>query len=236
MTRVWIPAALAVATLVAAVLFALAPDLDLGTAGLFYAGANHFVGDMPVGNVVRKVFYWIPTASVLLYLILYLGRRFSGARWWAPSGRGLLFVIATFAIGPGLIANTLLKDHSHRPRPYQTIEFGGGEPFRPFYTFDGVCRRNCSFVSGEGATSAWTLGPALLVPAPWRGPAVAAALVFASLSGTLRLAFGGHYLSDATFAVLFSWWVLWLGWVTFVPRRTEVRLPEPATAASRGDV
>lgn len=236
MTRSSIPAALAVATLAAAALFALAPGLDLDAAAVFYAGQGRFVADGTLGNAIRKVFYWIPTASVLLMLALYLARRFGRSNWWAPSGRGLLFVVLSFAVGPGLIANTLLKDHSHRPRPYQTDTFGGDEPFRPFYTFDGACRRNCSFVSGEGATSAWTLGPALLVPPPWRGPAVAASLVFALSSGTLRMAFGGHYLSDSVFAALFSWWVLWLGWIVFVPRRTGVLLPREAEPeASRTD-
>ncbi|MBE7220812.1 MAG: phosphatase PAP2 family protein [Caulobacteraceae bacterium] len=219
MPRTWIPAALGVATVVAALVFALAPGLDRDAAALFYAGGAHFAGDTPLGNALRKLFYWLPTAVLLLMLALYAARRFGRAVLWAPTGRGAVFLVLTFAVGPGLVANTILKEHSHRPRPYQTAGFGGDEPFRPFYSFDGACRRNCSFVSGEGATSAWTLGPALLVPPPWQGAAIAASLVFAVLSGTLRMAFGGHYFSDAVFAVLLSWWVLWLGWVLCAPRR-----------------
>ena len=222
MTRPVLPAALAAATLLAALVFSLAPGLDLDAAALFYAGDGRFVGDAGLGTVVRKIFYWIPTASLLLMLGLYAARRFGRSPFWAPTGRGVLFLLLTFAIGPGLLVNTMLKEHSHRPRPYQTTAFGGDEPFRPFYSFDGACRRNCSFVSGEGATSAWTVGPALLLPPPWRGPAVAASLVFAACSGTLRMAFGGHYFSDAVFAVLLSWIVLWIGWVLILPRRTTV--------------
>ena len=233
MLRPAIPAALLAATLVAAVVFALAPDLDRTVAALFYTGADHFAGDTRLGNALRKVFYWIPTAILLLMLALYAARRLGRAVPWAPTGRGAVFLVLTFAVGPGLVANTILKDHSHRPRPYQTAGFGGDEPFRPFYTFDGACRRNCSFVSGEGATSAWTLGPALLVPPPWRGPAIAASLVFAALSGTLRMAFGGHYFSDAVFAVLLSWWVLWLGWVLCAPRRSRTLPAEDAGAVRR---
>jgi lipid A 4'-phosphatase len=216
-TRLWIPAALAAAAALAALLFGLGPALDLKSAALFYDGGGHFVADTTLGAGLRRILYWIPTAIVLLLLLLYAGRRFGMWSGWAATGRGVLFCVATFAIGPGLLANTLLKDHSHRPRPYQTDVFGGDEAFRPFYTFDGACRRNCSFVSGEGATSAWTLGPALLVPPPWQGVAIAASLALALCSATLRMAFGGHYLSDSVFAVLVSWTVLWAGWLVFRP-------------------
>ena len=218
MSRFAIPAALCGATLLAALVFGIAPVLDLRTAALFYAGNGTFIGEMGLGGAARRLFYWIPTIVVILNVLLYGARRLGVGRWWAPTGRGLVFVLLTFAVGPGLVANTLLKEHSHRPRPYQTTDFGGDQPFRPFYTFDGACKRNCSFVSGEGATSAWTLGPALLLPLPWRGPAIAASLVFALCSGGLRVAFGGHYFSDAVFAVLFSWIVLWLGWIVIRPR------------------
>lgn len=225
MTRLLVPATLAGATLVAALVFARAPGLDLATAAAFYNGAGRFAGDTRLGGIARHLFYWIPTAVLLGMSALYVAKRFGAKVAWAPTGRGVVFLLATFAVGPGLLANVLLKDHSHRPRPYQTVEFGGDEAFRPFYTFDGACRRNCSFVSGEGATSAWTLGPALLVPPPWRGPAVGAALVFAACSGVLRMAFGGHYFSDAVFAVLLSWIVLWLGWRALRPRPHGVDKP-----------
>lgn len=215
-------AALVGATVLAALVFGLLPGIDLAVAGLFYRGSTHFVGDAPLGSAVRKLFYWVPTGVLLGMVGLYALRRFGQGGLWAPSGRGVLFLVISFAIGPGLIANTLLKDHSHRPRPYQTTDFGGDEPFRPFYRFDGACRRNCSFVSGEGATSAWTLGAALLVPPPWRAVAIAASLAFALASGGLRMAFGGHYFSDAVFAVVFSWWVLWAAWLVFRPRRPAV--------------
>ena len=60
-----------------------------------------------------------------------------------------LFVFAVFIIGPGLLGNTLLKDHSGRPRPYQVREFGGSLDYVGPLAFNGTCARNCSFVSGE---------------------------------------------------------------------------------------
>jgi membrane-associated PAP2 superfamily phosphatase len=108
------------------------------------------------------------------------------------------------ALGPGLLVNGILKDHSHRPRPVRVREFGGSAAFRPWYRFDGACARNCSFASGEVSGAFWTTAPAMLAP-PWiRGTAIVAALVFGTADSLLRLAFGGHFLSDALLAALFT--------------------------------
>ncbi len=106
----------------------------------------------------------------------------------------------------------MLKDHWHRPRPVQVVEFGGAEPFRPYDRLDGLCVRNCSFVSGEGASAFWTVAPALLLPPPWRAVALVGALCFAAAAGALRMAFGGHFLSDTLFAALFTWLVIAACW------------------------
>jgi lipid A 4'-phosphatase len=76
--------------------------------------------------------------------------------------------------------------------------------FRPYWRGDGACERNCSFVSGEVSTAAWLIAPASLVPPPLRTPAMAAALIITVLTALGRFAFGGHFLSDALFAALFT--------------------------------
>ena len=40
------------------------------------------------------------------------------------------------------------------------------------------------------------VAPASVLPPPWRGPAIVAAFAFGFGASLLRLAFGGHYLSD----------------------------------------
>jgi len=123
---------------------------------------------------------------------------------WAPDGRSVVFLIATIAIGSGLIVNLGLKDHAHRPRPVHVVEFGGHDEFRPWDRFDGACRKNCSFVSGEAASGFWMVAPALLTPPPWRGPAVVGGLIFGAGASLLRMAFGGHFLSDVLLGGLIS--------------------------------
>lgn len=195
-----------------AVVFAAAPALDLQAAAMFYRGGNTFAGQTPSGDALRRVLYWIPTAVLLGFAALYLARRFAASPVWGPTARGLLFLSLSFVVGPGLVVNTALKDHSHRPRPNQTLNFGGVDTFQPFYSFDGDCARNCSFVSGEGATGAWTLAPALLLPPQVRTIAVVISIAFASSVGLLRMAFGAHYLSDTLFSFLIVWALVWMLW------------------------
>ncbi len=210
-------------TILTALLFAVWPDLDLQVAAAFYRGDGHFVGASPMGNVTRQVFLYVPFVVLIGFGLLYVGQRRRRRIFWAPSGRALLMLTASLALGPGLLVNVVLKDHWHRPRPVQVVEFGGADPFRPYDRLDGRCTRNCSFVSGEGASAFWTVAPALLLPPPWRAAALAGALCFAAAAGALRMAFGGHFLSDTIFAALFTWFVIAACWRAMLGRASEAR-------------
>jgi len=198
----WIVVVSALIALALAV-FALWPGADLSLAHVFYDRGG-FAGHNRMERFGRDVFRVAPFVVLAAYVGLYALRRAGVAAFWAPTGLGVIFVIATLAIGPGLIVNLGLKDHSHRPRPVHVVEFGGTDEFRPWYRFDGACKINCSFVSGEASSGFWMVAPALLAPPPWRAPAVAGALVFGAAASVLRLAFGGHFLSDVLLGGLIS--------------------------------
>jgi argininosuccinate synthase len=162
-------------------------------------------------------------------------RRFGAHLRWAPDGRSVAFLIVTIAVGSGLIVNLGLKDHTHRPRPVHVVEFGGKDEFRPWYRFDGACRKNCSFVSGEAASGFWMVAPAMLAPPPWRAPAVAGALVFGAAASLLRMAFGGHFLSDVLFGAAISLLVILAAWRLIWPRGRPsgvARAPWPSIRAA----
>jgi membrane-associated phospholipid phosphatase len=206
------------ATLACMALFALWPSLDLKIAGDFFE-AGRFVGRNPAGVGLRTLFYYAPYVLLAGYLLAFAARFFQAASS-GPDGRAMIFLLASLALGPGLLVNGVLKEHSHRPRPEQTIEFGGPWPFRPYETFDGACKSNCSFVSGEVATAAWTLAPALLTPPMLRPWAILAALLFTAVEARLRMAFGGHYFSDVTLAALFTFLIV-LGLYRWYLRRPK---------------
>ncbi len=195
--------ALAALTLVAAAIFAIWPQIDLIVAHWFY-GADGFVARVGIARAARSFFNVTPFVVLAVMAALYALRRGGWHVAYAPSGRAVLFLILTLALGPGLVVNLGLKDHAHRPRPINTQEFGGPSEFRPWYRFDGACEKNCSFVSGEAAEAFWMVAPASLAPPPWRPLAIGGALAFGVAASLLRMAFGGHFLSDVTFAGLIA--------------------------------
>ncbi len=125
------------------------------------------------------------------------------------AGRAALFLIVTLAVGPGLLANVILKDHWARMRPVDVPQLGGHERFTAWWDPRGPCPENCSFIAGEPSGAFWTLAPAALAPPQWRPVAYAGAILFGVAMGALRMAGGGHFFSDFVFAGVFMFLVVW---------------------------
>ena len=197
--------------------FGLWPQLDVATTKWIYDHCG-FLGATEAGRDARDILrlapFWLLGALVGLALL----KRFVTKDAPAPSLRALVFLGASLLVGSGLIVNLGLKDHSHRPRPVHVREFGGDQDFRPWWRFDGACVRNCSFASGEAASGAWMLAPALLAPPPFQAAAVVGAVVFAVATSALRVGFGGHFLSDVMFGGLISAFVVVAMWRVYLRR------------------
>ena len=196
-------------TVLTGVLFALWPELDLMGSGFFH-GPDGFPGNGHGLKGLRNILYFLPVIVMGLFLLAWVLGWVGGWFGWPllealqPRGRSVLFLALGLALGPGLLVNVILKEYWDRPRPQQVQEFGGALAFRPWYKIDGACEKNCSFVSGETSGAFWLVAPASLAPPPLRLPAVALALGVGVLTGVMRVAFGGHFPSDALFAGLFT--------------------------------
>jgi len=139
-------------------------------------------------------------AAIVLLLAYDLYRR----RPAADAVRQAVFLAACFIVGPGLVANTLLKDNWGRPRPSQIAAFGGPDRFAPPLLIGNQCPHNCSFVAGDGAAIFTFLAFALLLPAGRsRRIGVAVVAVLGAVMGIIRMGQGAHFLSDVVFAGLF---------------------------------
>ena len=217
----WMAGGLAVAAMAG---FALWPEFDLIVARLFFTPTGGFVARTIFGEIGRSIGNILPFVVLAAYVLAWLANRLGLKLPFNPPGKNVVFLILAMAIGPGLIVNLGMKDHLHRPRPSHVAEFGGTKTFRAFYQFDGGCVKNCSFPSGEAAEAFWMLAPASLAPAPWRGLAITSALVFGTLVSLLRMAFGGHFLSDVTFAALIMWALLLVLRRTLYPRPDAQKL------------
>ena len=220
-------------TLLTGAVFALWPELDLmGSA--FFHGPDGFAGNGNGLRGLRGILYFLPVVVMGLFLLAWVLGWVGG--WFdlpvlealQPRGRSVLFLALGLALGPGLLVNVILKDNWRRPRPLQVQQFGGPLEFRPWYKTDGACVKNCSFVSGETSGAFWLVAPASLAPAPLRLPAVALALGVGVLTGVMRVAFGGHFPSDALFAGLFTLLlVAWLRKILIKPDKQGLRGDDP---------
>ena len=210
MNRTGLLVALAVAVIVGLV-FAINPRLDLAVSALFFDPATKSFGGGYLAWMTRarEVAEWLITALAALAFVSLAGKLLWPRRPMPLRSRAAVFLLLSLALGPGILANALLKDHWGRVRPIDVAEFGGTGRFTPWWDPRGACRANCSFIGGEPSGAFWTLAPAALTPPQWRPLAYAAALAFGAGIGTLRIAAGGHYFTDVAFAGVFMFLVAW---------------------------
>lgn len=188
--------------LLALVPLILFPEIDIGVSSLFFDSATRsfpFRSD-PLGEFVRK------TLPGFLFAIAGLiGIAGLAGAWLKRPIAGIrpamaLLVVGSLALGPGLVVNVILKDHWGRARPSTIAEFNGGYTPKLQYSravfISDQCDDNCSFPSGHAALGFWTVSLALLAPPRRRRAAMAAALGFGAFMGLVRIAQGGHFLSD----------------------------------------
>ena len=204
------------AVVAAIALFLLAPDIDLWTSGLFYRpGEGFFLANFGVVRALYRAVPWIVTVEIIgIPLLLLLG-------WWRGheiAGIGLkqgLFVLLVLALGPGLVVNTVFKDHWGRARPSQVVDFGGNQTFTAAPLPANACEKNCSFVSGHAAAGFGLLAFSFLARDRRRRRFVGASAVAAgSAIGLARMAQGAHFLSDVVFAGLIVCGIAWLvAWI-----------------------
>jgi lipid A 4'-phosphatase len=204
------PAVYAVLFVLAAIVFDLFPRIDLWAEAQFYRG-GFFLADEPVLHVIyRLVFYVTDALSILLplaLLVILLRRQ----PLFGLTRLSAIFLIAALAIGPGVVVNSALKDHWGRARPSQIVQFGGTKHFTPPLEPTNQCDRNCSFPAGHPATGFYFVAFALLIPAA--GPrrlVFAASLAAGGIIGLVRMAQGGHFLSDVVFSGLIVIGIVWL--------------------------
>lgn len=197
---------------VVGVICAVDPQLDLDIAGAFFDPARHLFGvnaQLWVQHL-REAARVIITLLVLPAFLAVIGKLVWPQRRMLIEARAALFLIATLALGPGVLTNVVLKDHWGRPRPIDVQEFYGGYRFVPWWNPRGDCPDNCSFIAGEPSGAFWTLAPAALAGPELQPLAYAAALAFGAGVGALRIAAGAHFFSDVVFAGVFMYLLIWL--------------------------
>jgi len=216
---------------------AVDPQFDLDLAALSFDSARHLfvVNAQPWVQHTRtaaRILIALLALSAFLAIVLKL---IWPDRRMLIEARAAVFLIATLAIGPGLLTNVVLKDHWGRPRPIDVQQFGGEYRFEPWWDPRGNCPNNCSFVAGEPSGAFWTLAPAALAPPPLQAIAYGAALAFGVGLGAFRMAAGAHFFSDVVFAGVLMYLVIFIAH-GLIYRWPVTRLDEKALADRLGRI
>lgn len=189
-----------------AVLFLAFPEIDRLASAAFYRPGEGFVlkGSVLFDFVHDYVGILAWLAALIALLVAVAGR------WWTPfqpRRRAALYLLLVLLLGPGLMVNTVFKDNWGRARPAQTEEFGGQRQFTPAWVMSDQCPNNCSFVCGDAGIGFALVGLAFVTRRPRRW--LAAGLTLGGALGLMRMAQGGHYLSDVIFSFYAVWFTAW---------------------------
>lgn len=191
-----------------AILTPFTPFLDLTMTNFFYLPTHGFPSNAFYDFLYN---YGVIPAQLLFCLstiILFLGCFFKKwKKWHAPA----LTLVLSLLIGGGLIIHVILKDHWGRPRPKQTIEFEGTQPFRPYYypNFFHQPEPSKSFPCGHCTMGFYFFTLALAAKKLNFRKTFWTALILSLVLGIglsiARIAQGGHFFSDTLISALIMW-------------------------------
>lgn len=181
------------AFIILSALFVLFPQIDLDAANYFYDG-EVFV----LKGTAFEIFFFqsvrvITAFMIFTYLFIIIHFLITKRTIFNISKKILLYIFLVLSIAPGLIVNSVLKEHMGRARPIDIVQFGGNKEFTR--AFIPSTQNGNSFTSGHAAAAFSMTGFALLASRRrklWMGIALSygVAVIIA------RMGAGGHFLSD----------------------------------------
>lgn len=192
------------------IVLVLVPAIDLNVSRLFFDPAagfmwrNQLVPEF-LHSAIQITARIIGTVTLLAFLYTAIRTVRSktpgtllrlGPKCWA-------FLFLGLVLGPGLVANVVLKDMWNRARPVQVEEFGGRQYYSPPMVFSNQCEKNCSFVAGDAAMGFYLQIVAYVVARRFSGPLLMAGMAAGLEAGLLRIAMGAHFFSDVIYAGVF---------------------------------
>lgn len=187
---------------IAAPLFLMFPEIDTRVAALFF-NDQAFSGNQAYVELIRNGFKILYVAACVFAVAGFFYTRGGAARFFHLTRIQHLFLIACLAFGPGVVTNLAFKDHWGRARPREITEFGGDRAFTPALLPARQCAKNCSFVSGEASSMFMVFFAFALLLPRWSLLLMVSGVLAGSGAGLVRIAQGGHFLSDVIFAGAF---------------------------------
>ncbi len=199
---IWVPLFILIA------LIPFSTRIDLDTSRLFYEGGAFQSNQLLDAIYLYGLFpAWIVVgAAVISFILSFLYPFFKKFR------RLSLYLILTLVLGSGIIVHVALKDHWGRPRPKQTIEFGGSQSFRSFFepNFLNQPEPAKSFPCGH-CSMGFYFFTFIILGRRYRSSlftmiGLLLSLFLGGLLSYARIAQGGHFFSDVLVSAFIMWW------------------------------
>ena len=199
--------------LVAVMAFLVLATTVIALSGADLALSAHFCigGKWPVGDLQpwHALYLLDRIPAITLALVGLTGGLYSLFRrdhyHWRRQG---LFLVVLLVLGPGLLVNSVFKEHWGRPRPREIVQFGGKKQFlQPWQK--GEDGKGRSFPSGHASAAFYMTAPFFIYRRSNKRLAriwLYGGLTFGIFMTIARITQGGHFLSDN----LWAWGVVHL--------------------------
>ena len=189
-----------------AIFFTYFANIDIWVSQLFYADLGVFpANDLWWAQIIYTGTPWVGRAGFLLTMLILLCAVFAPGKVSRRQWRRAAAVFIIIVLGIGILVNTVLKDGMGRPRPRDVLAFNGTTAYVPIFVPSQFCRSNCSFVSGHAAMGFALMSVGMFGIPRRRKFWMKAGLVAGFGIGLVRIAQGGHFLSDIVFAFMAIW-------------------------------
>lgn len=201
---------------IASAVFFIWPSIDLHVSHQFFNTYSYAEGPLTTGQFFMRgpIFKLAQKLVDILFATTLIVSGCLVVFAWYKKKRHLLlgsaFIFLSFALGPGLLVNAILKNHWGRPRPYYTQGFIWHKPYVRVWEISNECDHNCSFVSGDSSTAFAFLAFAFLPfrKRRWKVLLAGLSVFYFALNGMLRIIHGAHYISDVVIGALLVYLVI----------------------------
>lgn len=191
------------------------PTVDLWVSGLFFKEGDFYLAKHPLLVGIHNSVKFGVMGLVVIYTLLFISNLYyKRPVLWGLTERHLLYLFLALAMGPGLVVNSVFKEHWGRARPMQVAEFSGDKQFTPAFVITNQCETNCSFVSGDPSVGFYLFSVTLLfgIRLLWLP------LVMGGILGSVRIIQGAHFFSDVLLSGIFTFWVCYFLYVILVKK------------------
>jgi lipid A 4'-phosphatase len=165
-------------------------------AGFFWGDAMLWYFLYYYGNIPA---FMLSIGGLLAFVLSFFRREFFSYR------RVGLFLVIFMILGPGLLINTVFKDHWGRPRPADIVNFGGTETFHHAWE-KGESGQGKSFPSGHASVGFFLFSPYFALrntSRKWAAFFLCLGIFSGLLMGAGRMIQGGHFLTDVLWSGVF---------------------------------